>query len=83
MSIPLVVTSGFGNGTFNGTVTDVVLSGFGIGEVIIPALNYPWLNTVSLTGQGTIGGGDLNAPDANGPDLKDGGTLNGPTIRWS
>ena len=35
MSIALVVTAGFGNGTFNGTVTDVVLRGYGISDVIL------------------------------------------------
>ena len=33
MTIALVVTAGFGNATFNGTITDVVLRGYGIGEV--------------------------------------------------
>ena len=32
MSIALVVTRGFGNGTFNGTIKDVVLRGYSIGE---------------------------------------------------
>ena len=34
MSIPLVVTRGFGNGTFNGTIKDVVLAGYSIGVVV-------------------------------------------------
>ncbi len=35
MSIALVVTAGFGNGTFNGTIKDVVLRGYGISDVIL------------------------------------------------
>ena len=34
MSIALVVTRGFGNGTFNGTIKDVVLRGYSIGTVV-------------------------------------------------
>lgn len=36
MSIALVVTRGFGNGTFNGTIKDVVLRGYSIGETPFP-----------------------------------------------
>lgn len=32
MSIALVVTSGFGNGTLTGSVSDVTLRGYSIGE---------------------------------------------------
>ncbi len=35
MAIAQVVTSGFGNGTFLGTVKDVVLRGFYIGEAVV------------------------------------------------
>jgi hypothetical protein len=34
MSIALIVTAGFGNGTFNGTITDIALRGYAIGEEI-------------------------------------------------
>ena len=34
MSIRLIVTAGYGNGTFNGTVADVVLMGYTVGETI-------------------------------------------------
>ena len=34
MSIPLIVTAGFGNGTLTGTIIGVVLRGYGIGEEI-------------------------------------------------
>ena len=36
MSIALVVTRGFGNGTFNGSVKDVVLAGYSIGIPVPP-----------------------------------------------
>ena len=35
MSIKLIITAGFGNGTFNGTIPAVVTDGFMIGEVIV------------------------------------------------
>lgn len=34
MSIRMVVTSGYGNGTFNGTIKDVTLRGYSIGEAL-------------------------------------------------
>jgi hypothetical protein len=36
MSIKLIVTRGFGNGTFEGTITKVVLRGYTIGAAIVP-----------------------------------------------
>lgn len=39
MSIGLVVTSGFGNGTLTGTIKDVVTLGYTIGEVILAPTN--------------------------------------------
>lgn len=38
MAIRLVVTRGYGNGTFNGTIKDVVLRGYTIGEAVAAAL---------------------------------------------
>jgi len=35
MSIRMVVTAGFGNGTFNGTIKDVTLRGYSIGEALL------------------------------------------------
>lgn len=35
MSIRLVVTRGFGNGTFSGSIKDVVLRGYSIGAALI------------------------------------------------
>jgi hypothetical protein len=35
MAIRTVVTAGFGNGTFNGTIKDVTLRGYSIGVAII------------------------------------------------
>ena len=34
MSIPLIITRGFGNGTFNGTIKDVVTAGYTIGVAV-------------------------------------------------
>lgn len=36
MSIRTVVTRGFGNGTFVGTIADVALRGYSIGEDVTP-----------------------------------------------
>lgn len=36
MSIGLIVTRGFGNGTLIGTIKDVVTAGFDLGAAIIP-----------------------------------------------
>ena len=36
MSIALIVTRGFGNGTLIGTIKDVVTRGYSIGSAIIP-----------------------------------------------
>ena len=35
MSIALVVTAGFGNGTLTGSIADVVTRGYTIGEVVV------------------------------------------------
>jgi len=35
MTINVVVTAGFGNGTFNGTIAELVTRGYTIGEVVI------------------------------------------------
>ena len=34
MSIRMVVTAGYGNGTFNGTIKDVTLRGYSIGAAL-------------------------------------------------
>lgn len=45
MSIALVVTRGFGNGTFSGTIADVVTRGYTIGdEVIVERNTGGWLS---------------------------------------
>ena len=36
MSIKLVVTAGFGNGTFSGSIKDLVTRGYGIAVVLSP-----------------------------------------------
>ena len=35
MAIRSVVTMGFGNGTFNGSISEVVTRGYGIGEAVV------------------------------------------------
>lgn len=39
MAIRTVVTRGYGNGTFNGTISLVVIRGYTIGAVVIPPFN--------------------------------------------
>lgn len=80
--ISTVVTAGFGNGTFSGSVAGVVLRGYSIGdEPPPPPLNYPYDNNVTLEGAGTLHG-TLTARDGlSGPGLEGSGTLNGPNIR--
>jgi len=56
MSIALVVTRGFGNGTFNGTIKDVVLRGYSIGQVIITTdSTFGVIGLIDQTGQGNTG----------------------------
>lgn len=38
MAIRTVVTRGFGNGTFNGTITLVVLRGYSNGLLVVPSV---------------------------------------------
>lgn len=38
MAIRTVVTGGFGNGTFNGTIALVVTAGYAIGSLIVPTV---------------------------------------------
>lgn len=40
MSIKLVVTRGYGNGTFSGTIKDVTLRGYSIGAEAARTANY-------------------------------------------
>lgn len=51
MSIALIVTRGYGNGTLTGSVKDVVLRGYGIGEVsqVSPCPPTTWSDTSANT----------------------------------
>ena len=68
MSIALVVTAGFGNGTLSGSITDVVLRGYSIGEAPIVDFDVTFgveaiindsglglIASISTTGQGVLG----------------------------
>ena len=56
MSIAQVVTRGFGNGTFSGTIKDVVLAGYSIGEVIsTPDRSLGVEGLIIADGQGVTG----------------------------
>jgi hypothetical protein len=56
MSIRLLVTRGFGNGTFSGTIKDVVLRGYGIGEVVVtPERSLGVEGLIDSGGQGVTG----------------------------
>ena len=56
MSIALVVTAGFGNGTFNGTIADVVLRGYSIGEVVVtPDSSFSVFGQIDENGQSVLG----------------------------
>ena len=51
MSIALVVTRGFGNGTFNGTIKDAVTAGYSIGAIIVtPDRSFSVQATISPVG---------------------------------
>jgi len=53
MSIALVISGGFGNGAFNGTIKDVVLRGYAIGEeVITPDITFGAVSLIDAGGQG-------------------------------
>ena len=82
MAIRSLVTRGFGNGTFAGTVKGLVLRGYEIGdEPPTDPLNYPLLNNVTLTGPDTLQGKLTARDNLSGPGLTGIGTLNGPSIR--
>lgn len=49
MSIALVVTAGFGNGTFSGTIKDVVTRGYDISTIIPPVI--PTADGLTVSGQ--------------------------------
>ena len=71
MAIRLLVTRGFGNGTFAGTVKGLVLRGYEIGDEPPPdPLNYPLLNNVTLTGPDTLQGKLTARETLNGPSLR-------------
>lgn len=56
MSIALVVTAGFGNGTLAGTVKGVVLRGYEIGSAIItPGLTFGVIGSIDSSGMGVRG----------------------------
>jgi len=58
MSIALVVTAGFGNGTLTGTIKDVVLRGYSIGvpPVGVDGPGFGVTGTITNNGLGRIGG---------------------------
>lgn len=56
MSIALVVTRGFGNGTLTGSITDLVLAGYGIGVVVDTADSfYASSGVINANALATIG----------------------------
>ncbi len=68
MSIRLLVTAGFGNGTFNGTIGDIVTRGYAISTVIPPTIPESdginsggsfgnGINTSGVFGEGIASGG--------------------------
>ena len=59
MSIALVVTAGYGNGTFSGTIPFVVTRGYSISTVIpsvIPTADGVFINGVFGDGVSVLGG---------------------------
>lgn len=46
MSIPLILTNGFGNGTFSGAIKDIVTMGFDIGIQVIIDLETFGVSTI-------------------------------------
>lgn len=56
MSIALVVTAGFGNGTLSGTIKGVVLRGYDIGtQVITPDSVFSVVGSIDGGGQSSTG----------------------------
>ena len=51
MSISLIVTRGYGNGTLTGTIADVVTRGYTIGDAVIvaPDLYARWNTIIEIT----------------------------------
>ena len=60
MSIALIVTLGFGNGTLNGSIPDVVTLGYDISTVIPPTIP----DSNGLSGSGALGLGLLGTGSA-------------------
>lgn len=51
MSIPTILTDGYGNGTFSTTIKEVVLMGYSIGAVV--ALTVPAGHVLSVMAEDT------------------------------
>lgn len=68
MSIALVVTAGFGNGTLSGTIKGVALRGYDIGEIIITPIpdGITVLGVIDATGQSVFGNIDSKGLSALG-----------------
>ncbi len=49
MSIRLVVTAGYGNGTFNGTIKDVTLRGYSLGVFVLPGAQLGVSSLITTT----------------------------------
>lgn len=54
MSIALIVTGGFGNGTLSGTIKGVVLAGYGISDAT-PDSDFDVVGLIDPTGQDVTG----------------------------
>ncbi len=71
MAIKTVVTRGYGNGTFNGTIALVVTRGYSIGAAIPPLIYTGTLDAFSTRG------GTLDAPSTRGGTLNALSTIGG------
>ena len=64
MSIALICTAGYGNGSIIGSITDIATAGYAIGDVVVtPDSTFGVYGRIDANGQGTIG---LINPDGQG-----------------
>jgi len=62
MSIAQIVTRGYGNGTFNGTIAEVVVRGYIVSDLVAPVLSLP----TGLAGSSTEATGGVTTDEGNG-----------------
>ncbi len=78
MSIATVVTRGFGNGTFNGTIPLAVLAGYELGEIVVtPGLSFAVFGTITEDGKGLFATITENGKSVQGDITENGVSVTG------